>query len=162
NPPRGQIDILINTAGHLRVWPAYVFYNFTNVQPLPPSVHWNCGSFPRTDRLFGCSVAEASAVKSILSSADDRLSSISTVSFPFHCLVCCSVRGPSLPITAHGILNASKQIVTPMTDPRGTSSADGPTSSAPWWVRSVINLTPEQRAAVAESISRDLPQSLNG
>lgn len=162
NPPREQIDILINTATHLRVSPAYIFYNFTNTQPSAPRVHWNCGSFPRTDRLFGCSVAEASAVKSILSSAGDGLSSISTVSFPFHCLACCPVRGPSLPTTAHGVLNTSRQIVLPMTDPGDTSSADGLTSNPPWWVRRVMDLTPEQRAAIAESIASDLPESLNG
>jgi hypothetical protein len=127
-PPIDQIDILLSAASQVRASPAYFFYNFTSAQPLAPRVYWNCGTFPRRDRLFGCSVAEATAVKATLANAGDALSAISTVSFPFHCLVCCPVRGTSLPTTAHGILSSSRQMGFTVTDPSGISSADGLTT----------------------------------
>jgi hypothetical protein len=154
-PPRDQINILLNAARQVRASPAYLFYNFTTQQPLAPRVHWNCASFPRRDRLFGCSVAEASAVKSILTSAGDGLSPVSRVSFPFHCLVCCPVLGNSLPTRAHGVLSSSRQITATLIDPSSSPSTDGLTTNAPWWASTIIAAGPEQRGAIAQSISRE-------
>jgi hypothetical protein len=156
-PPRDQIDILLNTANHLRAWPVYFFYNFTTSRPLP--ILWNCQSFPLTDQLFGCSVAEATAVKSTIASAGDTLSAISRVSFPLHCLVCCPGRGNSLPTRANGILRDSKQLAVTETDPSGTDSLS---TSQPWWAGRILGAPSEERRFVAQLISRDLPESLNG
>jgi hypothetical protein len=149
-----QIDLLIDAARRLQVAPAYVFYNYT-VQSPTHRMNWNCRSIPRSDRLFGCSVAEATAVGSILASKNDNIIAVGGVSYPLRCLTCCQVLGTSLPTTAHGILSASLRRVSTPTS--GVTSAEpAPSQNAPWWASRILDQPVDARQRVASLIANDL------
>jgi hypothetical protein len=82
-----QIDLLLKDVQKPNLYPAYCFYNFWDQQLVKPC--WNCCSSPPDWRLFGCSIADARAVKRLVIKGKDDLQSVAKMSFPWSCLVCC-------------------------------------------------------------------------
>ena len=86
-PGVSQVDLLIQDAQNSNLYPAYCFYNFWDSSVTMP--FWNCGSFPRDCRMFGCAVADAEAIKILISNGQNGLQSVAKISLPWSCLVCC-------------------------------------------------------------------------
>src|SRR5262249_726663 len=87
-----QIDLLVAEAQRKNIQPIYSFYNYTNQPPL--MIQWNCGTIavPK-DELFGCSVADARAVRHFITNNQNQISTVSQASYPWSFLVCCPVYG---------------------------------------------------------------------
>jgi hypothetical protein len=105
---RPQIDILLEQA-NLKYIPAlYFFYNHT--QLTFPKLSWNCGSSRPDIEQLGCTVAYAAAVKPLVKQGGVGITTLSPISVPLRCLVCCRVRAqpqhaPSLPSRVNGIVH---------------------------------------------------------
>jgi Family of unknown function (DUF6615) len=81
-----QVDLLLRSAAKSNLIPMYCFYNYWNVQiPIP----WNCGTYPQTQELLGCTIASANQVRKLISANDRSLQSVMKKSLPWSCLVCC-------------------------------------------------------------------------
>lgn len=93
-----QVDLLIGDAQKTNLYPAYCFYNYWHPSITPPT--WNCRSFPPYWRMFGCAVADAAAIKALISKGRDDLQSVARCCLPWSCLVCCQgfAAGPQTPL----------------------------------------------------------------
>jgi Family of unknown function (DUF6615) len=97
-----QIDQLIDDAQSRRLYPLYCFYNYWDTSVMPATSY--CGSFPPQDEHFGCTVADAYAVRDRVS--DPTLCGLLPLSLPWMCLVCCrgfSVEDKRLPARAYAV-----------------------------------------------------------
>lgn len=82
-----QVDLLLDDARKSNLYASYCFYNFWNSSvPLPA---WKCGSFPPDPRMFGCAIADACAIESLISNSLNDLQSVAKYCLPWSCLVCC-------------------------------------------------------------------------
>jgi hypothetical protein len=87
-----QVDLLIKDAQKANLYPAYCFYNFwDSAKPLPA---WNCRSFVANWRMFGCALADAGAIKLLISKGLNDLQSVAEHCLPWSCLVCCQGFAP--------------------------------------------------------------------
>lgn len=84
-----QVDMLIANAHKDRLYPMYCFYNSGYIKSF--SSRWNCSSFPQQENLLGCSIADAFTVRNILNQKNikDFSDTLSSISYPWHCIVCC-------------------------------------------------------------------------
>lgn len=102
-----QVDLLLKDARRANLYPAYCFYNCWDSGETPPG--WNCRTFPPNWRLFGCAIADAWAIKALVSKGQDDLRSVGNVSLPWSCLVCCQGFAPimqsTLPYRVRGLLS---------------------------------------------------------
>ena len=89
NQGNRQIDLLIDNAigANPRMIPAYVFYNYWDLNRLDPE--WLCGAYPKTPQLLGCGLSHAMAVRGILLNRSKKLKDLTTVMYPWSCIVCC-------------------------------------------------------------------------
>jgi hypothetical protein len=82
-----QIDLLLDDARKSNLYASYCFYNFWESSVPPPD--WKCGSFPPDPRMFGCAIADAVAIKGLISKNANDLQSVAQHCLPWSCLVCC-------------------------------------------------------------------------
>lgn len=106
---RPQIDILLEQANLKGIPALYFLYNHT--QLTFPKLSWNCGSMAPDIEQLGCTVAYAAAVKPLVKQGGVGIATLSHISVPLRCLVCCRVLAeppddPSLPSRANGIVQA--------------------------------------------------------
>ncbi len=81
-----QVDRLIEDAKRKNAIPLYLFYNYWSGKIHIP---WKCRSFSEDKKLLGYAIADAHKIKKFIESKIKNLSNILTVSYPWHCLVCC-------------------------------------------------------------------------
>lgn len=86
-----QIDRLLDYAIDVGVEPLYCFYNWWHFSKNPSP--WNCGSYAKKDSLQGCTVADGWGIYQQHLSGIYDANSISRIAEPWHCIVCCEVRG---------------------------------------------------------------------
>lgn len=108
-----QADLLIDYAGKSQPprIPVYVFYNYWDSDKFDP--HWLCPAHPKKLEMLGCGVVEATLVRSILARGHDDIQTLSSVMYPWSCLVCCQgfSRGDyRLPFAAFRFLSSAFKI----------------------------------------------------
>jgi len=98
-----QVDLLIEDAKSRSLYPMYCFYNF-----LPNFAHygirWACTPECSDEKFWGCSIADAQAVKTNIDSKFYDFSSIGKISSPLMCIFRCNehdVDGRKLANIAH-------------------------------------------------------------
>lgn len=87
--PRGatrQINRLIRAAAASKQYPLYCFYNHV---PDPPSHANGCGRKPLTHHFWGCTIADAYAVRELLWKGAKSFQDLYHIMLPWSCLVCC-------------------------------------------------------------------------
>ncbi|MBD1900013.1 hypothetical protein NDI44_12860 [Trichocoleus sp. DQ-A3] len=83
-----QVDMLLNDARINRLYSMYCFYNSGYIKTFPS--RWNCGTFAQQENFLGCSIADALTVRDILNKNKKDFSvNFSSISYPWHCIVCC-------------------------------------------------------------------------
>ena len=88
NKHGNQVDMLIENAHIKRLYPMYCFYNSGYIKSFPS--RWNCGTFAQQENFLGCSIADALTVRALLKKNKKDFSvNLSSISYPWHCIVCC-------------------------------------------------------------------------
>lgn len=142
-----QIDIIIEQANRKNINALYFFYNHTKLNF--PDIKWHCRSLPPKIEQIGCSVAHATAVKSMVKQGGLGVAALSHSCVPLRCLVCCrgySVPNDTLPGRASGLVNSL---------PRGDGvRRDIPSlrTSPPDYVSDLLSAPPDGRQAVIDKL----------
>lgn len=90
---KSQTDVLIADAAKHFCYPLYCFYSHWPLGgPISPK---QCGNFPSTPKNYGCSLADAYAIKHLKTAKrPDSLAEVMAIAYPWSCLVCCSAGTP--------------------------------------------------------------------
>ena len=107
---RVQIEMLIRYCKTHGVSPQYCFYNFWDSEPVLSRI-WPCASVSPDPALWGCAIADGSAIWEVHRSKAYTTDIIVPICTPWHCLVCCpgiftpasAGKGPAT--RAHGFSN---------------------------------------------------------
>jgi hypothetical protein len=153
---RPQIDILIDQARHKGIPALYFFYNHTRLS-FPP-LTWKCGSTGEQIEQLGCTVADASAIKSLVRPGGVGITTLDPVMLPLRCLVCCRgrVHAPddSLPNRADSVVRQLQHLGGKDTELAGhlTTLSNEP----PSYVKQLLAAPPDQRQPVVDKLRSEV------
>ena len=84
-----QVDLLIDRSLNNTppMIPIYILYNYWNLNRFDPP--WLCCNFSKSVEMLGCSISHALTIKQMLDRQSIALKDISTIMYPWSCLVCC-------------------------------------------------------------------------
>lgn len=152
-----QMGDLIQWAGKKGTSPLYVFYNFTTESL--SKLAWNCGSTVPTKTQLGCTMAHAAAVKLLVNTGSVDLSTMSKISLPMKCLVCCTVLGDpdaSLPGRVNGVVKLLGSLAQGIEPGPGVIEPSQLRDEPPGYVEKLLSTPEEERGALIEQLKDEV------
>lgn len=98
-----QIERLLDYSIKNSISPMYCFYNW--FPTMPSGVNWPCKSFPQSDDLWGCAVADAWSVYTHHLHGVYSANTYLGFSEPWHCMTCCQPAGNNISDRAFNVVN---------------------------------------------------------
>ena len=156
-----QCDTLIAAARRAspRRFPLYVLY--ARVPFGTASQYWPCGSLPRRNDLFGCSIVTATQVRTLrLQGLRHHLTDLLPGMRPWHCLVCCRGFGGADLAERAASWIASLSFPVPTGDRDFFQAADGFDINDD--LPRLAGDTPQYVAALLDNRTPELPPDIGG